>query len=55
MAAALFLEVNGFTVQAPEEEAVLRTLALAAEAIGEEEYAEWLERSCKKAKTGVPL
>lgn len=46
IAAALFLEVNGLSFQAPEEEAVERTLALAAGAIGEADYAAWLEKSC---------
>lgn len=46
MAAALFLEVNGLSFQAPEIEVVERTLALAAGAIEEAEYAAWLKRSC---------
>jgi len=46
LAAALFLEANGLSFQASEEEVVERTLALAAGAIGEEEYADWLRRSC---------
>ncbi|CAN5520602.1 type II toxin-antitoxin system death-on-curing family toxin [soil metagenome] len=46
MAAALFLESNGLDVHAPEEEVVERTLALAASAITEKDYAEWLKRSC---------
>lgn len=46
MAAALFLETNGFHFHAPEEEAVLQTLALAAGAIEAGEYADWLRRSC---------
>lgn len=45
--AALFLEVNGLSFRAPEEEVVERTLALAAGAIDEAEYATWLERSCQ--------
>ncbi|MCF6312441.1 MAG: type II toxin-antitoxin system death-on-curing family toxin [Verrucomicrobiales bacterium] len=48
MAAALFLEVNGFEMQAPETEAVLQTLALAASEIRESDYSLWLEASCKK-------
>jgi death-on-curing protein len=43
--AALFLESNGYSFTAPEEEAVLQNLALAAGAIGAEEYAEWLSTS----------
>mgnify|MGYP000849749863 CR=1 FL=1 len=46
MAAYTFLEVNGLSFLAPEEEVVERTLALAAGAIAEEDYAEWLRRSC---------
>ncbi len=45
MAAALFLETNGYVFQAPEEEAVLQTLALAASEIDADEFAGWLERS----------
>ncbi|MBE2203446.1 MAG: type II toxin-antitoxin system death-on-curing family toxin [Chthoniobacterales bacterium] len=48
MTAYIFLGANGFLLKAPEEEAVLRTLALAAGAIGEKEYAEWLAVSCKE-------
>lgn len=48
MSAALFLEANGLSFQATEESAVERTLALAAGAIGEEEYAVWLKNSCVK-------
>ena len=46
MAAALFLESNGYVFQAPEEEAVLQTLALAADAIGAPEFSAWLGKSC---------
>ena len=42
MAAALFLEANGWSFQAAEEDVVVRTLALAAGAIGAAEYARWL-------------
>jgi death-on-curing protein len=48
MSAALFLEANGLSFQSTEESAVERTLALAAGAIGEEEYALWLKNSCEK-------
>lgn len=44
IAAALFIETNGYRFQAPEEEAVLETLALAAGETSEEAYAVWLER-----------
>ena len=46
MAAALFLEVNGWVFNPPEEEAVLQTLALAAGELDADGFAAWLERSC---------
>ncbi len=46
MAAALFLECNGYKFQAPEEEAVLETLALAAGESGAAEFAAWLAKNC---------
>jgi death-on-curing protein len=46
MAAYIFLGANGLEFQAPEEEVVERTLALAAGAIDAADYAAWLERSC---------
>jgi death-on-curing protein len=46
MAAALFLESNGWTFRPPEEEAVIQTLALAAGETGAADFAAWLERSC---------
>ncbi len=42
MAAYVFLAANGRQLVAPEEEAVLQTLALAACEIGLEEYSAWL-------------
>jgi len=45
IAAALFIETNGYRFQAPEEEAVLETLSLAASETSEEAYATWLERT----------
>lgn len=45
LAAALFLETNGYRFEATEEEVVVQTLALAAGVIGEAEYAAWLEQS----------
>ena len=45
IAAALFIETNRYRFQAPEEEAVLETLALAAGETSEESYATWLERN----------
>lgn len=46
MAAYTFLGVNGQQLEAPEEHAVLQTLALAAGEIDADAYAEWLRRSC---------
>jgi death-on-curing protein len=46
MAAYTFLAANGQQLQAPEEEAVLETLALAAGECAVDEYAAWLRRSC---------
>jgi death on curing protein len=46
MAAYTFLGVNGEFLQAPEEQAVLQTLALAAGEIDAEAYAAWLRESC---------
>lgn len=45
MAAYIFLGSNGWSFQAPEEEVVERTLALAAGAIGEAEYRHSLGQS----------
>jgi death on curing protein len=46
MAAYTFLGINGFRLEAPEEEAVLQTLALAAGAIDADEFSAWLKASC---------
>jgi len=45
VAAALFIEANGFSFHATEEEAVLETLALAAGERAEADYAAWLARN----------
>jgi death-on-curing protein len=45
MSAYIFLGVNGWSLEAPEEEAVLEALALAAGETSEEAYATWLERT----------
>jgi death-on-curing protein len=44
MAAYTFLGINGYSLEASEESAVEFTLALAAGAIGEDEYAAWLQK-----------
>ena len=48
LAALLFLEANGWKMAAPMAERLAFTLQLAASEIGEEAYADWLRRSCKK-------
>lgn len=45
LAAALFLEANGYRFSASETEVVLRTLALAANEIDEAEFAAWLREN----------
>jgi death-on-curing protein len=54
MAAYTFLGINGLSLIAPEEEAVERTLALAARAIQEDAYADWLRRSCEPRPAAQP-
>ena len=49
MAAYIFLGANGHELQAPEEEAVVQTLALAAGSIGAAAYAAWLRSGCRLA------
>lgn len=49
MAAYVFLGANGQDLTAPEDEAVLHTLALAAGEISAEEYAMWLKASCSQS------
>lgn len=46
MAVALFLEMNGWKFNPPEEGAVLQTLALAAGKIDADEFSAWLQASC---------
>lgn len=48
MLAAAFLEINGRSFTASEEEVVERTLALAARAIAEADYAAWLQANSEK-------
>jgi len=50
MTAYVFLGGNGQNVEAPEDEAVIQTLALAAGDIGADEYAAWLKASCRKSR-----
>jgi len=52
MAAARFLETNGYMFTAPEEEAVLRTLVLAAGAEDAADFGNWLRASCTVREEG---
>ena len=51
MLAATFMELNGLTLTASEESAVLQTLALAAGKLKKADYAAWLENSSQKARS----
>ena len=46
--AGVFLELNGYRLTAPEEEAVAMTVGLAARKINPEEFAKWLRGNCEK-------
>ena len=46
MAVFIFLGANGYDLQAPEEDVILQTLALAAGEIDQAAYAAWLKASC---------
>ncbi len=52
MAAALFIESNGYSFQATEEDVVIHTVALAAGDIDEAGYAKWLSRVSVPEKDG---
>jgi death-on-curing protein len=45
---ALFLELNGWRLEAEEADAAVQTLGLAAGAIKEREYAAWLKANCRR-------
>jgi death on curing protein len=47
---AVFLERNGYELIASEEDATLKTLALAASEMKEAEYASWLERNSRRIR-----
>ncbi|HYE21628.1 MAG TPA: type II toxin-antitoxin system death-on-curing family toxin [Tepidisphaeraceae bacterium] len=49
VAAALFLECNGFRVIAAEEEVVLMVLGLADKSISQDAFAEWLRQNVEPA------
>jgi death-on-curing protein len=48
MSAYTFLAANGHRLIATEEEALRQTVALAASAITEQQYAQWLSTSCQE-------
>jgi death-on-curing protein len=45
-----FLELNGWEVQSPEEDAVVTFLALADGSMSERDMAAWLELHCRKRR-----
>ena len=47
--AVVFLELNGYRLQATEAEAAVRTLALAAGEMSEPEFAVWLKANSRRA------
>jgi death-on-curing protein len=49
IAAVLFLELNGYRFGAAEADATVRTLAVAAGAMGEHQYAAWLQSNSSQA------
>jgi len=49
--AALFLELNGYRLRASEADAAIRTLAFAAEAMDETDYAGWLLANARRIET----
>ena len=48
-AAVVFLEANGYRFEAEEADAVVQTLALAAGAMTEAKYSDWLKRQTRRA------
>jgi len=50
--AVLFIELNGGRFTAPEAEAVIQTLGLAAGEISEADYAAWLKANAEKRRAG---
>ncbi len=46
--AVVFLELNGWTFTATEQDAVVQTLALASSEVGEEQYADWLRQNSSR-------
>jgi death-on-curing protein len=50
-AAVVFLETNGYIFEAAEADAVLRTFALAASEMTESDYAHWIKKNSRRAKS----
>ena len=50
VAGAVFLDCNGYELQASESDATLKTLALAANELTEAQYAAWLKSNSKRQK-----
>ena len=48
LAAAVFLEINGWMLVADEVDATVQTFSLAASEITEARYADWLRQSCER-------
>jgi death-on-curing protein len=53
--AVLLLEINGCEFTAPEADAVVQTLALAAGALDEAGYAAWLKQNSRRSKARRPV
>ena len=49
--AIVFLEVNGYRFEAPEADATVKTLALAASAMTEAAYAAWIKAHARRLRT----
>ena len=52
--AGVFLELNGWRLEATEADAASVTLALAAGELDEGAYAMWLEETCVRQRPGAP-
>lgn len=50
--AGVFLELNGWRLEAPETEAATMTIGLAAGDVSESEYAAWLESASSAVRRG---
>ena len=52
--AVTFLELNGFRLEAPEQDAFAAMDDLSAGRLSREEFESWLKASCQEAKTSPP-